>query len=134
MTEPYEYDPRPPAPHRRRGSRIHVDAARLRAGGVTSALIAALLAVVGILLTRGVFDVAVLAAKRNGTWGNANTLTYAVCAFAFGPFACALMHVLLLWTPSPYTFFGSILALRTIVGAFAPFTTGADTGPKSPPR
>jgi hypothetical protein len=125
---PYQYQPPGPVPQGHR--RAHVDAGRLWAGGVATALVAALIAVVGILLARGVFDVAVLAPKRNGTWGNANTLTYAVCAFAFGLLACGLMHLLLLSTPSPYMFFGWVLALCTLIGALVPFTTGAHTAPK----
>ena len=55
-----------------------VDAGRLWAGGAATAVVAALIAVVGILLARGVFDVPVLAPKGEGTWGDADTLKYAL--------------------------------------------------------
>jgi hypothetical protein len=41
--------------------RLRVDAARLWTGGLATALVAALVAVVGVLIARGLFDVSVLA-------------------------------------------------------------------------
>jgi hypothetical protein len=41
--------------------RLRVDAARLWTGGLATALVAALVAVVGVLIARGLFDVPVLA-------------------------------------------------------------------------
>jgi hypothetical protein len=41
--------------------RVHVNAARLWTGGLATALVAALVAVVGVLIARGLFDVPVLA-------------------------------------------------------------------------
>ena len=68
---------------------------RLWTGGAATALIAGLLAVVGILVARGLLDIAVLAPKGEGAWGNANTLACAfgsaVCAFA----ATGLVRLLL---------------------------------------
>lgn len=107
-----------------------VDAGRLWAGGAATAVVAALIAIVGILISRGIVDVAVLAPKGSGAWGNANTVAYAVCAFAFGLVATGLIHVLLMYTPSPYMFFGWIIGLCTLVGALAPFATSADVAPQ----
>lgn len=108
----------------------HVDGGRLWAGGVATAAIAALIAVVGIVVARGLLDVAVLAPKRSGTWGNANTATYAVAAFVFGLLATGLMHLLLLFTPQPFSFFGWILGLLTLVAVLAPFAISAELAPK----
>lgn len=107
-----------------------VDAGRLWAGGLATAAIAALIAVVGIVIARGLLDVAVLAPKGSGTWGNANTATYAVSAFLFGLLATGLIHLLLLFTPQPFSFFGWILTLLTVVAVLAPFATSAELAPK----
>lgn len=114
------------------GSRKHpaVDAGRLWAGGVATALVAALIAFAGIVVARGIFDIAVLAPKRSGVWGDADTATYALAAFGLGLIATALVHVLLLATPSPFVFLGWILGLCTLVAALAPFATDADLAPK----
>ena len=61
-----------------------VDAGRLWAGGIATAVVAGLMAIVGIVIARGIFHVAVLAPKGSGTWGNANTATYAAAAFEIG--------------------------------------------------
>jgi len=121
--QPSYYDPTrgQPAPP----TRPSVDAGRLWAGGLATAIVAALIAVLGILIARGIFDVPVLAPKESGNWGNANTVTYAVVAFGAALVATGLMHLLLLTTPSPFQFFGWIVLLLTAVAAAAPFATGA---------
>jgi hypothetical protein len=122
--------PRSPAASHSSKKRPAVDAGRLWAGGVATAVVAALIAVVGIVIARGIFDIAVLAPKKSGTWGDANTATYALAAFGIGLLATALVHVLLLSTPSPFVFLGWILGLCTLVAALAPFATDADLAPK----
>lgn len=57
-----------------------VDAGRLWTGGVATALVAALVAVVGVLIARGLFDVPVLAPTGEGALGNASTLRRAAFA------------------------------------------------------
>ena len=122
--------PRPPAVSHGGRQRPTVDAGKLWAGGVATALVAALIAVVGIVIARGIFHIAVLAPKKSGTWGDANTATYALAAFGIGLLATALVHLLLLATPSPFVFLGWILGLCTLVAALAPFATDADLAPK----
>jgi len=107
-----------------------VDAGKLWAGGLATAVVAALIAVVGIVIARGIFHIPVLAPNRSGTWGDADTVTYALAAFGVGLLATALMHILLLATPSPFTFFGWILGLSTLVAALAPFATSAEMASK----
>ena len=102
-----------------------VDAGRLWAGGFATALVAALIAVAGILVARGVLKIPVLSPKEQGTWGNATTLTYALVAFGLGLIATGLIHALLISTPSPFNYFGWIMALATVVGVALPFTSGA---------
>jgi len=102
-----------------------VDAGRLWAGGFATALVAALIAVAGILIARGVLKIPVLSPKEQGAWGSASTLTYAVVAFGIGLVATGLIHALLLSTPSPFNYFGWIMGLATVVAAALPFTSGA---------
>ena len=100
-----------------------VDGGRLWAGGLATALVAALIAVVGILLTRGLLGVAVLAPEGKGVWGDASTGWYAVGAAVASLAATGLVHVLLLFTPRPMLFFGWVMTLATIAAMLAPFAT-----------
>jgi hypothetical protein len=103
-----------------------LDAGRLWAGGLATALVAALVAVTGIVITRGVLHVPVLAPKGDGLWGNANTVTYALAAGAAALVATALLHVLALTTPRYGRFFMWIMALSTATAAAVPL--GLATG------
>ncbi|MFI7061275.1 DUF6069 family protein [Kribbella sp. NPDC050124] len=98
-----------------------VNAARLWAGGAATAVVAALVAVVGILLARSVFDLAVLAPEGEGVWGDADTWTYAGCAAAAALVATGLAHLLILSTPSPLRFFRWVITLATLAAMLAPF-------------
>lgn len=103
-----------------------VDAGRLWAGGLATALVAALLAVVGILAARTLFDVAILAPTDPGTWGEASTSSYAFWAAAMSLLATGLIHLLILFTPRPMRFFAWLVGLATVVAVLAPFV--ADSG------
>jgi hypothetical protein len=99
-----------------------IDARRLWAGGVATAVVAALLAVVGLLIARGIFEVEVLAPKGEGVWGNASTTTYALVAAAVALLATGLMHLLSVATPAPSQFFGWIMVLVTLIAVVLPLT------------
>ena len=103
-----------------------VNAGRLWTGGVATALVAALVALVGVLIARGLLDVPVLAPTDEGTLGNAKTLRLAVLAALAALLATGLLHLLLLSTPQPRRFFSWIMALATVAAALAPFLTDAD--------
>ena len=106
--------------------RPSVNAGKLWSGGLATALVAGLVAVVGILLTRGLFDVPVLAPKGEGTWGGANTFWYSFGAACSALVATGLMHVLLLTTPRPMLFFAWAIGLATLAGMLAPFMVEAE--------
>jgi len=97
-----------------------IDAVRLWSGGAATAVVAALIAIVGLLIARGLFGVEVLAPKGDGIWGNANTTTYAVVAAASALAATGLMHLLSVATPSPGQFFGWIMVLVTLIAVVLP--------------
>src|SRR4051794_15199028 len=109
-------------------TRTTVNAGRLWAGGLATAVVAALIAIVGILIGRGLFGVEVLAPKGAGVWGDADTGWYALGAALISLVATGLMHVLLLFTPRPMRFFGWLMTLGTVVGMLAPFVTENDMG------
>lgn len=99
------------------------DPGRLWAGGAATALVAALLAVLGILTARGLLDVAVLAPKGEGVWGDANTVTYALVAAACALAATGLMHLLLLLTtPNAVRFFCWIMVLLALIAVVLPLS------------
>ncbi|KUL28051.1 DUF6069 family protein [Actinoplanes awajinensis] len=102
-----------------------VNAGKLWAGGGATAAIAALIAIAGILLGRGIFDVDVLAPKGKGAWGDASTGWYALGAALAALVATGVAHVLILTTPRPMRFFGWVVGLATVVGMLAPFVTDA---------
>ena len=86
-----------------------VDAGRLWTGGVATALVAALVAMVGVLIARGLFEVPVLAPTEEGTLGNASTFRLAAFAALAALLATGLLHLLLLSTPQPRRFFTWII-------------------------
>ncbi|WP_207947824.1 DUF6069 family protein [Occultella glacieicola] len=106
-----------------------VDAGRLWAGGGATALVAALIAVAGIVICRGVLGIAILAPEGDGAWGNASTFWYAGAAAVAALLATGLMHVLILTTPQPQRFFGWVIGLATVIAVVMPFVpdTGLDT-------
>lgn len=126
MTQP------PPPQHSRQPSSlgVDVDARRLWAGGVATAVVAALIGVVGILVIRGVLNIYVLAPASKGRWESTSALEYAGSAFIGALLATALMHVLLVTTPRPRLFFGWIMLLVAVIVGVWPFTTGADQDAK----
>jgi hypothetical protein len=102
----------------------------LWAGGVATAVVAALIALVGILVARWLFTIPILAPHREGAWGDASTGTYVLSAAGAALVATAILHLLLLTTPRPQVFFGWIIALATIVAVVFPFSTTAPLAQK----
>lgn len=102
-----------------------VDAKRLWAGGAATALVAALAAVVGLLVVRGLLDIPVITPAL--TVGNSQAGTLAVSAVVAAVVATALLHVLLVSTPRAASFFGWICVLATIAATLWPFTIDATT-------
>src|SRR5215467_8211484 len=107
-----------------------VDARALWSGGVATAVVAALIALVGILVCRWLFNVPILSPRREGAWGNASTVGYVFAAAACALVATGLMHLLLISTPYPRVFFGWIIGLATLVAVVFPFSTTAPTSQK----
>jgi nicotinamide riboside transporter PnuC len=109
---------------------VHVNAGRLWAGGVATAVVAALAVLAGVLITRGVLGIPVLAPKTANNFGNSATAVYALLAAGAALLATALLHMLLLGTPRPFAFFAWITALADVIAAAAPFTQPAPLASK----
>ncbi|MBB6173622.1 hypothetical protein HNR23_003682 [Nocardiopsis mwathae] len=110
------------------GSDRRINVTRLWSGGLATAVVAALVILVGTLVARGILHVPVLAPEEAGYFGDATTAVYAGMAAAAALIATALLHLLLLSAPRPMTFFGWIVGLATVVAAVSPFAEVAPLG------
>jgi hypothetical protein len=102
-----------------------VEPGPLWAGGVATAVVAALIALAGVLISRWLFSVPILAPRQDGAWGNVSTGMYVLAAAGAALVATAIMYLLLVTTPRPQMFFGWIMALATLVAVVFPFSTTA---------
>jgi hypothetical protein len=114
-----------PPSERRSSSGRTIDARQLWSGGAATAVVAALMALVGILVCRWLFNIPILAPRRDGAWGDASTAGYAIAAAAAALVATAIMHLLLLTTPRPLMFFTWIIGLGTVIAVIYPISTTA---------
>jgi Family of unknown function (DUF6069) len=102
-----------------------IDARQLWSGGAATAVVAALIALAGILVCRWLFGIPILAPRQDGAWGDASTAEYAIAAAAAALVATAIMHLLLLTTPRPRMFFTWIMGMATVIAVVYPFSTTA---------
>ncbi|HMH89773.1 MAG TPA: DUF6069 family protein [Streptosporangiaceae bacterium] len=102
-----------------------LNAGRFWAGGVATAVVAALVVIAGVYIARSILDIAVLAPKAAGSLGSSTTAVYAAVAAAGALLATGLLHVLLLETPRPLSFFTWITALADLILVVAPFSQPA---------
>jgi hypothetical protein len=98
-------------------------------GGLVAGVVAAGVAVVGLLIVRGIFDLRVLV-KSDGQLVNANTWWYAAAAFVAAIVATGLLHLLLLSAPQPLRFFGLLVGIAIALAVLGPFATTADLSSK----
>src|SRR5690606_33138787 len=107
MTDPrYNYDlanPQYPQNQGQQPPKPAVNIGKLWAGGIGTAVVAALLVVVAIMLVRGVLGIAILSPEGAGAYGTVSTTSYAMAAAGAELLATALLMVLLLAMPSPLT-------------------------------
>jgi Family of unknown function (DUF6069) len=94
-------------------------------------VVAALVALVGVLVCRWLFGIPVLAPKQDGAYGDAHTTGVMLLAAVAAIVATGLVHLLLLSTPRPLSFFGWIVALATVLAGLLPFSTSAPLSAKA---
>lgn len=98
-----------------------VEASKLWAGGVATAVIAALIAMVGLLITRVLLQIPYLAPIERGVVGDTDQVVRLCIIAALAALAATgLAHLLLIAVPSPMAYFGWIVGLLTAVAAVWP--------------
>ena len=106
-------------------SRVRLDAAQYWAGAAATAVVAALIALVGILICRWALNIPIIAPAGDGAWGNANTAVYVFLSLLVAIVAAGVLYLLVLGTPQPTTFFGWIMGLATLAAVVYPFSSAA---------
>jgi hypothetical protein len=94
---------------------VEVVGKRLWAGGVATAVVAAGIAIVGVLIISNVFDLGIQTAERSGALVDNAITIIPVCAAIAALAGTALLHLLLLTTPRPATFFSALVVLALVV-------------------
>jgi hypothetical protein len=92
---------------------------------VATAIVAALIALVGILICRWTLNIPILAPAGDGAWGDAHTGEYVLVAALIALAAAGLLYLLVLSTPNPGLFFRWIIGLVTLIAVVYPFSSGA---------
>lgn len=110
--------------------RYRPDAGRFWAGAVATAVVAALIALVGILICRWTLKIPILAPAGDGAWGDAHTGEYALVAALVALAAAGLLYLLVLSTPNPSLFFRWIIGLVTVIAVVYPFSSSAPVDQK----
>lgn len=127
--DPRGYGQRPPG--RPPSSRPVIEGGRLWAGGVATAIVAGLIALVAVLACRWLFNIPLLAPKSQGTYGDVHTTDLVLAAAGAALVATALAHLLLLSTPRPLAFLAWIIGLATVLAVVLAFSTGAPLNQKA---
>jgi hypothetical protein len=104
-----------------------VDAGRLWAGGAATAVVAALVALVGVLVCDGMFGIAMVRPPLIPV-GGSFAMRYAITAAVLALVATGVAHLLLATTPRPRSYFSWIVGLATLVGVVLPFTLDGTLG------
>jgi hypothetical protein len=102
-------------------ARVSVNAGRLWAAGVATALVCALIGLVGVLVVRTVFNVALYAPEEASAVGDIDTGLLCLAAAGGAVVATGLVHLLLLSTPRPLAYFRWIVGLATLAAVVLPF-------------
>jgi hypothetical protein len=121
----------PASPRDAGTNRVRLDSAQFWAGAAATAVVAALIAIVGILIVRWTLNIPILAPAGAGAWGNAHTAEYALVAALIAIIAASLLYLLVLGTPQPHLFFDWITGLATLAAVVYPFSTSAPLDQKA---
>jgi Family of unknown function (DUF6069) len=106
---------------------VAIDTGRLWAGGLATAVVAALAAAVGVLIATGLFDVEVLTPP--GFTGS-DVANYAIAAGIAALLATALIHLLIVAAPRPFAYFRWIIGLLIVAATLVPFASSATLATK----
>jgi hypothetical protein len=116
---------RPTAPFRPAAAapRPVLEAARLWAGGLATAVVAALIGLVGLLVVR-VLATNVHLPAIGSLYSSSAAVLLCTCAAIAALAATGLAHLLLVSTPRPLAYLGWIVGLATAAAAVLPLTSG----------
>jgi Family of unknown function (DUF6069) len=118
-TDPYGRTDVPP----RAGDRPpRVNPTRLWSAGLATAVVAALIALVGVLIVRALLRIDLYAPHDAGAFGSSATVVLCVTAAVAALVATGLVHLLVLSTPRPLAYFSWIVGLVTAAAVVLPFT------------
>ena len=112
--------PAPPGVARRTETRLTVETGRFWAGVAATALVAALVGVVGVIVLEQILRIDLVFRDPFGV-GSAMG-AYIVGGVLSAVAAGALLQLLVLTTPRPRAFFGWIIGLATVVATLLPLT------------
>lgn len=118
--QPAAVPPPVPAAAPRAPAGPSVDAGRYWAGVVATALVAALVGLVGVVIVDQILNIELAVKDIFGT--DSTGAAYVVGAALFAVAAGGLLHLLVLTTPKPKAFFGWIMFLGTLTAALLPLT------------
>jgi hypothetical protein len=105
--------------------KLSLDATRLWTGGVATAVVTALISVVGVLVLRVIATHVPNLPLTAGLGSTQATVLLATLAAIAALAATGLAHLLLVSTPRPMAYLGWIVGLATAAAAVLPLTTGA---------
>ncbi|MFC8923507.1 DUF6069 family protein [Cellulosimicrobium sp. NPDC057127] len=100
--------------------RLTVEAGRFWAGAAATALVAALIGLIAVIVFERIFGVALVPPPDIFGTGSQQA-AYAIDGAILALLAAGLLHLLILSTPRPRAFFGWIMALVIVVIAVLPF-------------
>lgn len=110
--------------------RMVVDAPRLWAGGVATAVVSGLIAWVGVLIANGILGLNIARSAIVLSLFDSFTGNYVLTAVLLALAAAGLAHALCLTTPRPTAFFAWIVGLATVVSMVLPFSRGGTMADK----
>ena len=126
-TQPLPPGSRGPGDEFRTDPRMVVDVPRLWAGGVATAVVAGLVAWVGVLIAGDILDFKISKAAVVLSVFDSFTGNYVLTGVLLALAGTGLAHALSITTPRPAAFFGWIVGLLTLVSVVIPFTGGGTT-------
>jgi hypothetical protein len=100
--------------------RLTIDPGRFVAGALATALVAALIGLVGVIVIEGIFDQDLVPPPDIFSTGS-HAAAFAIDGAIFAILGAAVLALLVISTPRPRRFFGWIMALGVVIITVLPF-------------
>ena len=124
--DPHADFPVPAEPMNPADPRLGVEVGRFWAGAAATALVAALIGLVAVIILERIFSLSLVPPPDLFATGS-HQAAFAIAGAVLALLAAGLLHVLILTTPRPRAFFGWIMALVVVVVTALPFAWTTDT-------